>query len=484
MEDVLDAVIIGSGPNGLSAATCFQKLGLATAVFEQAPKPGGATRTEELTLPGFKHDMGSSIHPLALASPIFKTFPLQEHGLEWVHPEIPFAHPFLDGTAIAAYRNIQKTAEQLGEDQRRYLSLFEHLLESWDDIDVDVLSPLGLPKNPLKFASFGLKAILPARQLAKLYFKKEKTKTFFYGAAAHSILPLTNIASGSFGLVLLILAHKVGWPFPRSGAYKISDSLISYYRSLGGKLQLDFHVQNLQELPKAKAYIFDLTPKQLLKIEGTNFPWLYRKRMENYRYGAGIFKIDWALHNPVPFTNELCRKAGTVHIGSTTHEIEVSEREIYQNKTVKKPYVLLAQHSPFDHTRAPAGKHTAWAYCHVPNGNREDMTEAIENQIERVAPGFKESIIARTTHNSGQMETFNPNLVGGDVNGGIQDIAQLFNRPITRVSPYSTPNPQVYICSSSTPPGGGVHGMGGYNAAQKVLQDHFPDLAKLNVLAH
>lgn len=476
MAEKFDAVITGSGPNGLSAAIRLQQLGLQTAVFERASRPGGATRTEELTLPGFKHDIGSSIHPLAVESPFFKTLPLSEHGLEWVNPEVAFAHPFADGSAQPAFQDIKKTAGFLGEDQENYLSLFEPLVNSWDKISSDILGPLGIPENPLDFTSFGLKALLPARTLSNLYFKKEKTKTFFYGAAAHSTLPLTNLFSGSFGLVLFILAHKAGWPFPKGGAHKISDALISYYKSLGGKLYLDSPVKNLQDLPEAKAYVFDLTPRQLMNIEGTDFPWLYRKRMENYKYGAGIFKMDWALHNPVPFTNELCRKAGTIHIGNTAHIIEVSEREIHRNRTVKEPYVLMAQHSPFDPTRAPAGKHTAWAYCHVPNGNQEDMTEAIENQIEKVAPGFKDCIIARSTHNTQQMEAFNANLVGGDINGGLPDFTQLFTRPVARISPYSTPNSQIYICSSSTPPGGGVHGMGGYNAAEKVLRDHFQEL--------
>ena len=480
MSKAFDAVIVGSGPNGLAAAIRLQQLGLSTAVFEQAPYAGGATRTEELTLPGFKHDVGSSIHPLALASPFFKTLPLKDHGLEWIHPEVAFAHPFWDGSALAAFQDIRKTATQLAEDQDRYLSLFEPLLKTWDQIGLDILSPLRFPKNPLEFASFGLKALLPARTLANLFFKKEKTKAFFYGAAAHSTLPLTNLASGSFGLVLFILAHKVGWPFPKSGAHKISEALISYYQSMGGQLFVDSPIRHIQDLPKAKAYLFDLTPRQLLAIGGTQFSWLYRKRLENYRYGAGVFKMDWALHNPIPFTNELCRKAGTVHLGNTTQKIELSERVIYRKSVVKEPYVLLAQHSPFDPTRSPAGKHTAWAYCHVPNGNTEDMTEAIENQIEKVAPGFRESIMARSSHTSHAMEAFDPNLVGGDVNGGIQDIFQLFTRPVAKTSPYSTPDPKVYICSASTPPGGGVHGMGGYNAAQKVLQDHFPELAKIN----
>lgn len=476
MPETYDAIIIGSGPNGLSAAIRLQQLGLSTAVYEQAQSPGGATRTEELTLPGFKHDVGSAIHPLTLESPFFKTLPLQEHGLEWIYPEISFAHPFEDGTAYAVYRDIRKTAAQLGSDEQRYKNLFEPLLQDWAKIDRTVLGPLTMPEHPWAMAAFGLKAIMPAKYLADFYFRHEKTRAFFYGAAAHSTLPLTNLASASFGLVLFTLAHKPGWPFPKGGAAKITDALVSYYKSLGGKLQLKTYVKNMGDLPVAKAYLFDVTPRQLLAIEGTRFPWFYRKRLENYRYGAGVFKIDWALDQPIPFTNEKCRKAGTVHFGYSCRQIEVSERVVHQQAVPGEPYVLLAQHTPFDPGRAPAGKHTAWAYCHVPNGYPLDMTEEIEQQVEKAAPGFKDTIIARATKNTHEMEAFDPNLVGGDINGGIQDIRQLFTRPVASRSPYSTPDPRVYICSSSTPPGGGVHGMSGFHAAQKVIKDHFKDL--------
>lgn len=476
MANPYDVIIIGSGPNGLAAAIRLQQRGLSTAVFEQAAIPGGATRTAALTLPGFKHDVGSAIHPLTIDSPYFKTLPLAHHGLEWVFPEVQFAHPFLDGTAYAAYKDIAHTAAQLGADKGAYKALFGQLSAIWEDISPDLLGPLSMPKHPLKFASFALRAGLPAKTLANIYFRQEKTKAFFYGAAAHATLPLTNLASAAFGLVLFTTAHKAGWPFPKGGACQIHTSLIRYYQALGGKLYLNSVVTNMQALPKAKAYIFDVTPKQLLGIQGTGLPWLYRKRLENYRYGAGIFKIDWALHNPIPFTNEACRKAGTIHIGYSTSGIERSERVIYQNGIVKEPYVLLAQHSPFDPGRAPDGKHTAWAYCHLPNNSDIDMSREIEHQIEKAAPGFKDSIIARATHTTSQMEGFDPNLVGGDINGGKQDIRQLFTRPVMSLSPYATPNPQVYICSASTPPGGGVHGMGGYHAAEKVLRDHFPDL--------
>ena len=476
MKEHYDAVIIGSGQNGLAAAIRLQQTGLSTLVVEGAETPGGATKTSELTLPGFQHDVGSSIHPLGVDSPFFRNLPLGEHGLEWIYPEVAFAHPFEDGTAYAAFKDIQKTADQMGEDAGAYKSLFGELLGIWDRIHADILGPLNFPQNLVDFASFGLKAILPAKELVKLFFRNEKTKMFFYGAAAHSTLPLSKVASASFGLVLITLAHKLGWPFPKYGASKIIDALLSYYKSLGGSLQLGFPVKNMRELPVASAYIFDLTPKQLLAIEGTDFPWLYRKRMENYKYGAGIFKMDWALHDAIPFRNEVCKKAGTVHFGYSSREIELSEKVIQNNGIVKAPYVLLAQHSPFDPNRAPAGKHTAWAYCHVPHGSDVDMTDEIENQIEKAAPGFKDCIIARATHTTSQMEAFDPNLVGGDVNGGQQDLSQMFTRPVARLSPYSTPNPTIYICSASTPPGGGVHGMGGFNAAEKVLKDHFHDL--------
>ena len=476
MPQKYDAIVIGSGSNGISAAIRLQLKGLKTAIYEQASTPGGATRTQELTLPGFKHDVGSAILPMGLASPFLGTLPLEEHGLEWVCPDVAYAHPFIDGTAYACYKNLYKTAAQLEEDEEAYLALFEPLIKNWDKLDVDLLGPLGSPKHPVEFLKFGLKAIPSARLLVNHYFKNDKTKTFFYGSAAHSTLPLTDIASASFGLVLTVTAHKYNWPFPKGGAGKFTEALLSYYRSLGGELHLNHNIENVQELPNAYAYLFDLTPKQLLKIKGTNFSSLYRKRMANYKYGAGVFKMDWALSEPIPFTNEKCRKAATVHIGFSPEEIEESEKGIHNKKITERPYVLLAQHSPFDATRAPEGKHTAWAYCHVPNGNTADFTEAIENQIERAAPGFKDMILARSTMNTQQLERFDPNLMGGDINGGKQDITQLFTRPIAKITPYSTPDPRVYICSSSTPPGGGVHGMCGFHAANSVLKDHFKDL--------
>lgn len=478
MPKKYDAIIIGSGSNGLAAAINLQKKGLSTAVFEQASTPGGATRTQELTLPGFKHDVGSSILPLGLASPFFRNIPLKDYGLEWIHPDVAYAHPFNDGTAYACYKDLYKTVDQLGEDKKPYLKLFGSLVKDWEKIDEDLMGPLRIPRHPIAFMKFGLKALPSARLLSNYFFKNDRTKAFFYGSAAHSTLPLNDIASASFGLVLSASAHKYNWPFPKGGAGNFISSLLDYYRSLGGELFLNSMVTDIRDLPNAYAYLFDLTPRQILNIKGLNFSDLYRKRLKAYKYGAGVFKVDWALSEPIPFKSEKCRKAGTIHLGFTPEEIENSEKEIHKGRVSKTPYVLVAQHSPFDPTRAPEGKHTAWAYIHVPNGSVEDHSELIEDQIERAAPGFKETILARSKMNTHDLERFNPNLVGGDINGGKQDITQMFTRPIISTSPYSTPDPRVYICSSSTPPGGGVHGMSGYHASEKVLKDHFEDLKK------
>lgn len=473
MASDFDAIITGSGPNGLAAAIRLQQQGISTLVVEQAAKAGGATRTEELTLEGFHHDIGSSIHPLAMDSPFFKRLQLQNYGLEWVIPDIAFAHPFADGDAYACYKDVQLTAQQLGKDADAYLNLFKRLSEDWPQLGPDILSPFSRPKYPFKMLRFGSKAFQSARYFVNHTYKEEKTKIFFYGAAAHSTLPLSNFFSAAFGQILILLAHYNGWPFPKYGAYKINEALLNHFESIGGKVLLNHHVEHLEDLPAAKAYLFDITPKQLLQIGGTKFTSQYRKKLGQYRYGPGVFKIDWALNEPIPWTNEKCRKAGTVHLGYSPQEIEVAENIVHKNKMSENPYVLMAQHSVFDDTRAPKGKHTAWAYCHVPNGSRVDATEYIERQIEKAAPGFKDCIIKRATHTTDQMEAFDPNLVGGDINGGIQDFPQLFMRPVASLSPYSTPDERVFICSSSTPPGGGVHGMCGYNAANEVIRKLF-----------
>ncbi len=473
MEHTYDAVIIGSGPNGLSAAIRLQQQGLRTMILEHSISPGGSAKTEELTLPGFKHDVGASILPLGLASPFLSTLPLKDFGLKWIFPEIPFSQPFEDGSALACYRDMERTANQLDQDKKAYLKLFRPLVENWDRLDQDLLGPLGWPRNPLEFLKFGLRALPSASMVANHYFKNGRSKAFFYGSAAHSTLPLTSLASSSFGLVLTVLAHKFGWPFPQGGAGNFTKALVEYYKSLGGKIELDHTVSDFNELPNASAYLFDLTPKQLLGIKGAELSWLYRKRLESYKYGAGVFKIDWALNEPIPFINEKCRRSGTVHLGFSAREMEDSEKKIHTGKMTDRPYVLMAQHSVFDDTRAPAGNHTAWGYCHVPHGSIEDCTDLVEDQIERAAPGFKDCILKRATMNTGQLHVFNPNIIGGDINGGRQDITQLFTRPVTKISPYRTSNPKIYLCSSSTPPGGGVHGMCGFHAAERVIKDHF-----------
>lgn len=473
MADKYDAVIVGSGPNGLAAAIFLQQKGLTTAIFEQSDTPGGAVKTVENTLPGFRHDLASAVHPLAYDSPFLKTLPLNDFGLEWIHPDIPFAHPLPGGSAYACYRSIEETAAQMGADRQRYIKLFSALTDDWSYIADAVLSPLPLPYHPIRLASFGIKALMPATFFARKFFSEEKNRLLFYGAAAHSTLPLSNLATASFGMVLNILAHKVGWPFPKGGAGELIRALVAYYHYYGGSLFLNNKITGMADLPEADAYLFDITPRQLLEIEGTEFTSSYRRRLSQYKYGAGVFKIDWALSGPIPFLNEKCRKAGTVHLGYSLLDIEDSEALVHLGVTSQSPYVLLTQQSVFDASRAPQNKHTGWAYCHVPNGSTADMTAVIENQVEKVAPGFKDCILSRTTYNTKQLEMLNPNLIGGDINGGKQDITQLFTRPVARISPYSTPNPRVYICSSSTPPGGGVHGMCGYHAAVRAWKDHF-----------
>lgn len=468
-----DAIIIGSGPNGIAAAVYLQQKGLKTAIFEQADSFGGATRSKELTLPGYKHDVGAAILPMGIASPFFRDLPLAKYGLEWIYPEIPYAHPFDDGSAFACYQDLQKTADQLGEDAEAYKKIFQPIVENWSKLENTLLGPLSIPKYPLELIKFGLKALPSANMLVNHFFKNEKTKAFFFGSAAHSTLPMTTLISASFGLVLTSVAHKYGWPFPKGGSINFTKALVKYYEDLGGQIFLNEKITDINELPKAKAYLFDLTPRQLLKIKNTKFSSLYRKRLENYKYGSGVFKMDWALSEPIPFKNEKCKKAGTVHLGFSAEEIIESEKGNIDKNITKTPYVLVTQQSNFDNSRAPEGKYTAWAYCHVPNGSNSDFSAFIESQIERAAPGFKDCILSTSKLAADDLQNWNPNLIGGDINGGKQDITQLFTRPIARISPYSTPDERVYICSSSTPPGGGVHGMCGYNAAKKAFKDHF-----------
>ena len=479
IEKDYDSIVVGAGPNGLAAAITMQQAGLSVLLVEGSKTVGGGMRSAELTLPDFVHDVCSAVHPMAVSSPFFKSLQLEKFGLNFIHPEIVAAHPFIDGNAAALYRSVEQTAEMLGEDRQAYQKLIATIVDNWPEVSNDVLAPLHFPKHLLGLARFGLKALPSATNIARR-FNSEKARGLWAGMAAHSMLPLTNITSSAVALVLLSSGHTNGWPVPQGGSQAIADAMAKYFVSLGGKIETDFYVRSLKELPSAHAVLFDVTPKQLLQIAGQNFSAFYKWRLKKFRYGMGVFKIDWALDAPIPFTATECRKAGTVHLGNTLEEIVTSEQMAFEGKHPEKPFVLLAQQSLFDPTRAPEGKHTAWAYCHVPHGSEKDMTDIIEQQVERFAPGFRDLIIGRHTMNSAEMQQYNPNYIGGDINGGVMDIRQLFTRPVLRASPYRTSEKGIYICSSSTPPGGGVHGMCGYYAAKRALKDIF-NLKAMNI---
>jgi phytoene dehydrogenase-like protein len=466
----VEAIVVGAGPNGLAAAISLARAGVSVRVLEAADVVGGGMRTEELTLPGYLHDVCSAIHPLGVASPFFRTVPLTELGVEWIESPAALAHPFDDGTAALLERSVEETGATLGDDARRYAKIFGPLARNCDALVPDILAPLGIPSHPVVFTRFGARAGLPAAALARLSFRGPRARGFFAGMSAHSLLPLTQPATAAFGLMLGMLGHAVGWPFPRGGSQKLADALAMHLRSLGGEIETGTRVGSLAELGDAKAILLDVTPRQLVALSGDTLPARYRHRLEKFRYGPGVFKVDWALDGPIPWTAEECSRAATVHLGGTLEEIAASEREPWRGSVSYKPYVLLAQTSLFDPTRAPEGKQTAWAYCHVPNGSTLDMTERIESQVERFAPGFRDRIIARSTLGPAQLEAHNANLVGGDINGGAADLRQLFTRPVPRRSPYTTPLPNVFICSASTPPGGGVHGMCGVHAARAALR--------------
>lgn len=471
----VDVVVVGSGPNGLAAAIRLQQAGLNVLIIEGKETIGGGLRSAELTLPGFVHDICSAIHPLAAASPFFKTLPLHKHGLEYIYPPHAAAHPFDDGTAAILTASINQTAGLLGDDEAAYLKLMQPVVADWPVLAEELLAPLHLPKHPLAMAGFGLKAIAASTHLSKR-FKTREARGLWAGMAAHSIQPLTNLATSAIGLVLMAAGHAGGWPVPKGGSQQIANALVDYFIAIGGKVETSQFITSLKSLPSSHAVLFDITPRQLLAIAGHRFSGLYKWQLERYRYGMGVFKIDFALDGPIPFAAKECSKAGTIHIGNTLEEIVAAEQQTSEGKHPDRPFVLLAQQSLFDNSRAPEGKHTAWAYCHVPNGSTLDRSDAIEQQIERFAPGFRERILAKHVMDTSQLEAYNPNYIGGDINGGIIDISQLFTRPALRYSPYRTSAKGLYICSSSTPPGGGVHGMCGYHAALRVLRDIFPGI--------
>ena len=463
-----DAIVIGAGPNGLAAAIVIARAGRSVCLYEANATIGGGSRSAELTLPGFVHDVCSAVHPLAAGSPFFSQLPLQKHGLEFVYPPAALAHPFDDGTAILLVRSLEVTAERLGKDGAAYRKLLSPFVEGWDELVVDLLAPIGIPRHPFAMARFGLSGIRSAKAFAESKFQEDKTRTMFAGLAAHSFLSLDQAGTTAFGLVLGILAHTTGWPVTRGGSQTVANALGSYLNELGGEIVTNHRVESLADLPQSRATLCDVTPRQLARMAGSLLPGGFRRRLERYRYGPAAFKMDWALSAPVPWKAAECATAATVHLGGSLAEIVESEWNASHQRHSEKPFILVAQPSLFDPTRAPGGQHTLWAYCHVPNGSTVDMTDAIERQIERFAPGFRDCILARSVLTPADLERHNANLVGGDINGGIQDLSQMFLRPTVRM--YSTAVKNLYLCSSSTPPGGGVHGMCGFHAARTALR--------------
>jgi phytoene dehydrogenase-like protein len=465
----LDAVVVGAGPNGLAAAITLARAGRSVQVLEAEPTAGGGCRSGELTLSGYIHDICSAVHPLAAASLFFRTVPLADHGVELVQPDIPLAHPLDGARAVLLRRSLAETCDGLGPDGGRYRRLFGPLVDDVDNVLEEVHGPLRPPRHPISLTRFGLRAIWPATTLARAVFKGQPARAMFTGMAGHSMLELDKPFTSAAALVLGTLGHAVGWPFVRGGSQVLTDAMVSYLQSIGGEVVTERPVRRVADLPRARAVLFDLTPRQILEIAGDELSGSYRRSLQRFRYGPGVFKIDWALKAPIPWSAQGCRRAGTVHVGGTMEEIADGERRVWAGQHPERPYVLLAQPSLFDASRAPDGKHTAWAYCHVPSGSAVDMSARIEAQVERFAPGFRDLIEARSLMNAQDMERHNPNCVGGDINGGVQDFRQIFTRPAVRPVPYTTSNPRYFICSSSTPPGGGVHGMCGFFGARAAL---------------
>ena len=469
-----DAVVVGAGPNGLAAAIRLAQEKLSVLVLEANDTIGGGTRSAELTLPGFTHDVCSAVHPLGIGSPFFRKLPLERYGLHWVHPEIPLAHPLERDAAAALFHSTKETAAACGADDSVYQELMGPLVDGAENLCAEFLQPLlHWPRHPVQLMRFGRLAVYSAAGLIEKKFKDARTRALFAGLAAHSFLPLESRPSAAFALVLGMLGHAVGWPLGRGGSQRIADALAAHLRYLGGEIQTGFRVEHLDQIPLARATLFDITPLQLLLLLEEKVPSSYQRRLGRYRYGPGVFKVDYALNAPIPWRSEFCSRAGTVHVGGTFEEIATSEREVSQGKIPERPFILLAQPTLVDSSRAPAGKHIGWGYCHVPNGSAFDMVEKIEKQIERFAPGFRDCVLTRRTMNCEQMEAKNANLVGGDINGGLADLSQLLARPIFSPTPYRIPVPGYYLCSSSTPPGGGVHGMCGFYAAEAAIRDCF-----------
>ena len=470
MKPDYDAVIVGAGPNGLAAAVTIAQRGRSVILFEASDTIGGGARTSELTLPGFRHDVCSAIHPLGLASPFFRGLPLGNHGLRWIHPDAPLAHPLDDGSAMLVHRDLKATVEGMGQDGQAYQRLMAPFVGNWQALLSEILGPLRPPRHPFLMARFGLVAIRSVKSLARSRFKSPRTRALFAGLGGHSMMPLESPLTSAFGIMLGALAHAVGWPMAAGGSQSIPDALADYLDGLGVEIITDQRIGSLGELPAARVVLLNTAPNQVPQIAGDALPPGYVRNLRRYRYGPGVFKVDWALDEPIPWTANECLEAGTVHVGGTLEEIVAAEGAVGRGDHPEQPFIILAQQSLFDSSRAPDGKHTAWAYCHVPNRSDVDMTDRIEAQIERFAPGFQDRILERCTRNAIEMESYNANYVGGDINAGIQDLRQVFTRPLPRPSPYTTPLRSLYLCSSATPPGGGVHGMCGYHAARVALK--------------
>jgi phytoene dehydrogenase-like protein len=468
MPASIDAVIVGSGPNGLSAAIVLAQAGCRVVVFEAEPTIGGGVRSAPLTLPGFVHDVCSAVHPMAAISPFFRTLPLAAHGLEWVEPPAMLAHPLDDGDAAVVERSVDTTAARLGPDVRAYQALFGGVAQRWSRVERAVLGPVSWPRHPLALAHFGSVALQPAASIARRRFRGEPARALLAGIAAHGMLPLERPLTAGIGLVLGALAHVCGWPFPRGGAQRLTDALSSLLRSLGGEIVTNMRVRSLDDLPPARAVLCDLSPRPFLTIAGHRLPDHFRRRLEQYRYGVGSFKVDWALDGPIPWRSAECARAGTIHLGGTLDEIAQSERDVWAGSTGARPFVLLSQPTLFDPSRAPEGRHVAWAYCHVPRGSSADMLPAIERQIERFAPGFSARVLARHVTTPADMEAHNANYVGGDIGSGVTDIRQMIARATWLR--YRTPVDGLYLCSAATAPGVSVHGMCGYFAAREALR--------------